>query len=63
MGEATGMSTVHVNRMLKALRDANLVQVDGSEIAVQDWQALTEFAEFDSGYLSHERPQRLLAKT
>jgi CRP-like cAMP-binding protein len=55
LAAATGMSAVHVNRTLKELRAAGLVEVGGSKLTIRDWERLREAGEFDPGYL-HLRP-------
>ena len=51
LGEATGLSAVHINRTLTALRIAGIMLVEKSVVHVLDWDALRTLAEFDSGYL------------
>ena len=55
LGDALGMSTVHVNRTLMMLRAAGLVEFRGGKLRVIDWEKLVEIAEFDPTYL-HLRP-------
>jgi CRP-like cAMP-binding protein len=51
LGDATGLSSVHVNRTLKALREAKLVLVQDREVRILDWERLARLGEFDAGYL------------
>jgi CRP-like cAMP-binding protein len=51
LGDAFGLSTVHVNRMLQALRRGNLIATSGRRITVPDLEALKEAAGFDPIYL------------
>jgi CRP-like cAMP-binding protein len=51
LGDAFGLSTVHVNRMLQALRRGNLIATAGRRITVPDLEALKEVAGFDPTYL------------
>lgn len=51
LGEATGLSTVHVNRMLKGLRAKQLLSWNGSTLKVLDWAGLKEAGDFDQTYL------------
>jgi CRP-like cAMP-binding protein len=55
LGDALGMSTVHVNRTLMMLRAPGLVEFRGGKLRVIDWEKLVETAEFDPTYL-HLRP-------
>jgi CRP-like cAMP-binding protein len=51
LGDATGLTAVHVNRMLRKLRNAGLVEARQGEIEILDWPALRDFAGFDPNYL------------
>jgi hypothetical protein len=49
LGDALGLSLVHVNRTLKALRENGLVAT-GRRLAVLDWEGLQSAGEFDPAY-------------
>jgi CRP-like cAMP-binding protein len=51
LGEATGLSTVHVNRTLQELRAAELIVLNNKVLQVPDLDALKAAALFDVGYL------------
>lgn len=51
LADATGLTSVHVNRMLKKLRDDGLMTFRGGEVAIHDWDRLRRAAEFDDAYL------------
>jgi CRP-like cAMP-binding protein len=51
VGDALGLSTVHVNRTLQELRGENLVEWEDGVLKVLDWDRLVETAEFDPTYL------------
>jgi len=51
LGEATGLSTVHVNRTLQELRAANLIILKDRTLSIPDLEALEEAAMFDPAYL------------
>jgi len=55
LGDATGLSTVHINRTLQTLRRDGLVQTDGKMHRILDWPRLRELADFNPAYL-HLRP-------
>ena len=57
-GEATGLSVVHVNRVLQDLRAENLFTWQGHNIHILDWPALQQRAEFDARYLHLENLPR-----
>ena len=56
LGDAMGISTVHVNRTLQELRAAGLITLRGARLTVLNWEGLSEVGEFDPTYL-HLRPQ------
>ena len=49
-----GLSTVHVNRVVKQLRVDGLVTWSEKRIAIEDWAQLQEVAEFDPTFLNLE---------
>jgi CRP-like cAMP-binding protein len=51
LGDCLGLSTVHVNRTLQALRDEGLIQVNRSNYHILKPEALQELAGFDATYL------------
>ena len=57
LGDALGLSTVHVNRTLQELRGAGLITLKQSTLTVDDWDGLVEAAGFDPTYLHLVRPE------
>ncbi len=55
IGDATGLSNVHVNRTLKELRRKRLISTNGKIHSILDWEALQETADFDPAYLHLRR--------
>jgi CRP-like cAMP-binding protein len=53
--DATGITTVHVNRMLQELRADGLIELKGDRLKVLDWDKLKAAGEFDPTYLHLER--------
>jgi CRP-like cAMP-binding protein len=51
LADATGLTSIHVNRMLKQLRDEKLMTFRGGEVVIHDWGGLQRIAEFDPRYL------------
>jgi CRP-like cAMP-binding protein len=51
LASACGMTNVHANRILRELRDRNIVTFTGGNVAVHDIGALHSIAEFDDRYL------------
>jgi len=55
VGDAIGLSTVHVNRTLQELREAGLVVWKGRKVTIPDLEALKAAALFNPNYLHLER--------
>jgi hypothetical protein len=51
LGDALGISTVHANRSLQALRADGLITLKGGILTIEDWDGLVRAGEFDPGYL------------
>ncbi len=51
IGDATGLTSVHVNRMLRALSEEGAFTYTGRNYAITDWQKLSAIADFDPAYL------------
>lgn len=58
LADVTGLTSVHVNRMLKKLRDEDLLTFRGGRVTIDDWDRLQRVAEFDPSYLHLERRPR-----
>ena len=56
MGDALGLTAVHVNRTLKALKESGAVEIEGRIFRIPDWPRLAAIAEFDPEYLQIEPP-------
>jgi CRP-like cAMP-binding protein len=51
LGDATGLTSVHVNRTLQVLRTDGLVTVQGRKAIIHDWAALKAMCGFQPSYL------------
>ena len=51
LADATGLSTVHVNRVIQELRRENLIMLRSRTFSALDWNGLKLAAEFDATYL------------
>lgn len=51
IADATGLTTVHVNRMLRALSDEGVIARDKREVQIMDWDRMRAAADFDAAYL------------
>jgi CRP-like cAMP-binding protein len=58
LADALGLSTVHVSRVLKELRDQGLADWDGEDVRIGDWDGLLRLAQFDDTYLHLEHLRR-----
>ena len=51
LADATGLTPVHVNRMLRKLRGDGLMTFRGGQVEIHDREGLERVAEFDRSYL------------
>ena len=51
LADTTGLSAVHVNRVLQQLREERLIELEGRRLIVRDPERLKRFAGFDPAYL------------
>jgi CRP-like cAMP-binding protein len=54
LGDATGLTAVHVNRTMQGLRTEGLISSDKRAITIEDWKRLTTVGDFDTAYLHPE---------
>ncbi len=58
LGDAMGLSSVHVNRCLQVLRRDDVIEWDGNRARIVEWRKLKDLAQFDEAYLNLEvRPR------
>jgi CRP-like cAMP-binding protein len=57
LGDATGLTAVHVNRTMQGLRTDGLISSDKRAITIENWKALTTVGDFDTAYLHPEVAQ------
>lgn len=55
LGDATGISTVHVNRVLQTLRASKLIRLRSGSLTILNWDELKKAGEFEPGYLHLRR--------
>jgi CRP-like cAMP-binding protein len=60
VGDALGLSVVHVNRTIQELRADNLITLSHNTLVVHDWEALTRAGQFEPKYLHlrSDRPEK-----
>lgn len=56
LADAMGLSAVHVNRVLRELREEGLLTFQKGIFTFDDYDALVELCGFDRGYLDHDGP-------
>ena len=62
LGDATGLTSVHVNRTLKSLEADGLIErVSPRSITIGDWKKLADAGDFDSNYLHLREAEPALA--
>ena len=61
LADATGLTSVHVNRTLQAMRREGLADICGKAARIPDWDALVAAGEFDASYLQADvKPEERL---
>jgi CRP-like cAMP-binding protein len=58
LAECLGLTAVHVNRVLRELREQRLVTFRGGQVSIDDLERLRMFAEFTPDYLFLEKRPR-----
>ncbi|CCV15409.1 Crp/Fnr family transcriptional regulator [Mesorhizobium sp. STM 4661] len=58
LADVLGLSVVHMNRVIGALRKVGVISWGNHNVTILDWNRLTEIAEFDPTYLSMNREPR-----
>ena len=56
IGDALGLSTVHVNRTLMDLRSGGMIELEKGRLTILDWKSLAEAGQFDPTYLHLRKP-------
>ena len=55
LGDALGLTSVHVNRVLRDMRDQTLIALHAHTLVIEAWEELVRIAQFDPTYLNLER--------
>jgi CRP-like cAMP-binding protein len=61
IADALGLSIPHVNRVLRRLREENMVVIEDQRVTIKDVDSLSELADFEPSYLSRFSGGELLA--
>ncbi len=56
LADALGLTAVHVNRVLRQLREDGLLTFRNGEVTFDDFEGLVALADFDRAYLDHDGP-------
>jgi CRP-like cAMP-binding protein len=54
LADAVGLTSVHVNRVLKQLGEERLISRDRRSIVIEDWAELRNAGDFNERYLHHD---------
>lgn len=54
VADATGLTPVHVNRMLQSLRHDGLISIDKRSVTIENWPELVKAGDFNTAYLHLE---------
>lgn len=55
LADALGLTAIHVNRVLRQLRERDLITVKAQQVIIHDLNALRELAGYDSAYLNGDK--------
>lgn len=51
LGDATGLMGVHVNRTLRDLRTAGIVELRAGIVTIHNWEKLVSIGDFDAAFM------------
>jgi CRP-like cAMP-binding protein len=54
LADAVGLTSVHVNRVLRQLGEEGLISRDKRHIVIEDWARLRDVGDFNERYLHHD---------
>ena len=56
LADALGLSAIHINRILRQLREAGLLTFRSGQVIFDDFERTVKMAEFDTAYLDQDGP-------
>jgi CRP-like cAMP-binding protein len=56
LGDATGLTSVHINRTLRELRERSLATFHHGMVTIQDWDGLVAVGDFDDAFMLLDGP-------
>lgn len=62
LGEAMGITSVHMSRVMSKLRKEDMITLNDGRLEILDWEKLKEFGDFEPTYLHLDRAHPDLAK-
>ena len=60
IGEVLGLTGVHISRTLRQLRDEGLVVIEGHQVEIKNFDALSALGDFERSHLKHFRMSEAL---
>ncbi len=57
IGDATGLTSVHVNRTIQSMRSDGLISITNRSVTINDWHGLSVAGDFRRAYLHEVVPQ------
>ena len=62
LGDATGLTSVHVNRTMKELRLREVVTMRSGQVIIHDWDQLAAIGDFDDAFMLLDGPAPRIAE-
>jgi DNA-binding transcriptional regulator LsrR (DeoR family) len=56
LADALGLTAIHVNRVLRQLREQGLITLKSHHVVIEDLKGLMKLAGFDNSYLDQPLP-------
>jgi CRP-like cAMP-binding protein len=56
IGDATGLTSIHVNRTLRELRLRSIVELRSGIVTIHDWDKLVAIGDFDASFMLLDGP-------
>jgi hypothetical protein len=56
LADALGLTAVHLNRVLRTMRERELLTFQHGQVTFDDFDRLVALADFDKAYLDHDGP-------
>lgn len=63
LGDATGLTNVHVNRVLKGLKNQSIVTLQSGHITIPSWEKIVSAGDFDDSFMLLDGPSPRISLT